>query len=56
MVFAMPFQEAKFGNDPLDVVLLPYRMRRCVFPYPGVYAVQFVFDGEVLGDCPLRVR
>jgi hypothetical protein len=33
-----------FGPDPLEVVGVPFRIRDCRFPFPGLYAVQFWYD------------
>lgn len=43
-------------NDPLRVVIIPFRIRDCFFPNVGVYSIQFLYAGKVLGECPLRVR
>ncbi|HUE70973.1 MAG TPA: hypothetical protein VMP01_08795 [Pirellulaceae bacterium] len=55
-VFGTQTREAPLGNDPLDIVIVPFRILECFFPSPGTYNIQFLFDGKVLGECPLRVR
>ncbi|SRR5579885_74666 len=35
-------------NDPLEVIGVTFRIRNCVFPAPGLYRVQFWYEGPVL--------
>jgi hypothetical protein len=45
-----------FGSDPLEVVGVPFRIRDCLFPQPGMYSVQFWYEGELVEERPLRLR
>ena len=44
-VFRTRPRPIEFGSDPLEVVGVPYRIRDCPFPKPGVYAFQFWYHG-----------
>jgi hypothetical protein len=54
------FQSAKrsiaFGPDPLEIVGVSFRIRNCRFPFPGLYLVQFWYDGIKVEERPLRMR
>ncbi len=45
-----------FGNDPLDVVGVTFRIRNCLFQEPGLYWVQFWYDDQVAAQQPLVLR
>lgn len=45
-----------FGNDPLDVIGVPIRIRDCAFPDAGLYSVQLWYNEEKLAECLLRAR
>jgi hypothetical protein len=45
-----------FRVDPLEVVGVPFRIRGCYFPRPGVYLVQFWYEGELVEERPIRMR
>ena len=45
-----------FGPDPLEIVGVPFRIRDCLFPAPGLYSIQFWYDGELVEERPLRMR
>jgi hypothetical protein len=55
-VFETPRRAIRFRDDPLDIVGIPFRIRECRFPSPGMYLVQFWFDGVKLEERPLRMR
>jgi hypothetical protein len=55
LVFSTPPRIITFGDDPLEMTLLPYRILECKFPWSGVYSVQVRYNGSVLVECPLRV-
>jgi hypothetical protein len=55
-VFETPMREVKFGPNPLEVVALPFRIRDCPFPRPGMYSVQFWYNGVKLAESPLLLR
>jgi len=56
IAFTTPERRLVFGSNPLDLVGVRYRIRNCPFPGPGLYWLQFHFDGEVLAEYPLVVR
>ncbi|MGI8980514.1 MAG: DUF6941 family protein [Pirellulaceae bacterium] len=45
-----------FSGDPLETYAIAIRLENCVFPEPGVYFVEFVFEGNLLAKEPLLVR
>jgi len=45
-----------FGTDPLEIIGVPFRIRDCTFPRAGIYSMQFWFEGEMVEECPLRLR
>jgi hypothetical protein len=55
IVFRTRSRRIDFGSDPLEVTGLRYRLRDCVFPRPGMYAVRFYCDDELIHEQPLRV-
>jgi hypothetical protein len=55
-VFATPVRRIQFGADPLAVSAFAFRVRDCPFPRPGIYLVQFWYNGEKLEERPLRLR
>ncbi len=55
-IFETAQRPIPFGLDPLEVVGVPFRIRNCLFPLPGLYSVQFWYDGVKLEERPLRMR
>jgi hypothetical protein len=55
-VFETHPRPIQFGLDPLEVVGVPFRIRGCFFPQPGIYSVQFWYEGELIEERPLRMR
>ncbi len=55
-VFETPMRRVEFGPDPLEVVALPFRIRDCPFPRPGMYSIQFWYNGVKLAESPLLLR
>lgn len=51
-----PPHDVTFGADPLEVIGVPFRIRDCSFPYPGMYSIQFWYNGEKVEERPLRLR
>lgn len=45
-----------FGVDPLEVIGVPFRIRDILFPRPGLYSVQFWYEGELVEERPMRLR
>jgi hypothetical protein len=56
VAFETPQRSIRFGDDPLDVIGITFRIRSCPFPRPGLYAVQFLYNGVMIEDRPLRLR
>ena len=46
-IFETPKRQISFGPDPLEIVGVSFRIRRCPFPGPGIYLVQFLYNDEV---------
>jgi len=55
-VFETARRPIAFGPDPLEVVGVPFRIRACTIPVPGLYSVQFWYDGVKIAERPLRMR
>ncbi|MGL6072900.1 MAG: DUF6941 family protein [Fimbriiglobus sp.] len=45
-----------FGNDPLEVVGVVFRIRNCQFLLPGLYWIQFWCNEQMLSQQPLILR
>jgi hypothetical protein len=45
-----------FGNDPLEVTGIPFRIRDCPFPEAGLYWVQFWYNNHMIAEEPLALR
>lgn len=56
VIFETANRAISFGPDPLEVVGVPFRIRSCRFPLPGLYSVQFWYDGIKVEERPLRMR
>jgi hypothetical protein len=54
--FMTPKHALAFGNDPLDVVIVPFRLLDCTFRHPGYYSVQFRYNGTIVEERSLLVR
>src|SRR5437867_1353639 len=48
-LFNSPLPTIQF-RGPLVLLPLYARIRNCTFPEPGIYFVQVVFDGKLLGE------
>lgn len=55
-VFASGIHRIVLGNDPLNRVIVPFRLQACPFPFPAMYSIQFWYNQVLLQECPLRVR
>lgn len=55
-LFAGQVHEVHCGEDPLDLMIVPFRIRDCYFPKPGMYSFQLFWNGELIGTCSLRLR
>jgi hypothetical protein len=55
-VFETPMRKIAFGDDPLEVVGVPFRIRDCPFPRAGLYLLQFRYNEVELEHRPLHLR
>jgi len=55
-IFHTPTYPVSFGDDPLDIVAVPFRIRDCRFPFLGMYQVEFWYNEDKVEERPLRVR
>jgi hypothetical protein len=55
-VFGTPRHTISFGDDPLEVVAIPFRIRDCLFPHEGLYSFQFWYNDQMIEERPLRMR
>lgn len=56
IVFSSGIHDVVLTEDPLELTIIPFRIRDCRFPKPGVYSFQVLWNGDVLESCPLRMR
>lgn len=56
VVYRTKTHSTNFGNDPLKVFGLPFRIRNCVFPAAGLYWVQFWFNDALIAEQELFLR
>jgi hypothetical protein len=56
VVFASAAHPITFGPDPLAVLGIVFRIQDCVFPEPGLYWIQFRFNGKTIAYQPLLVK
>ncbi len=56
LVFSTSTRQLPLGTDPLELVSFSFRIRGGLFPEPGMYQVQFWYNGEVLAQEFLIVR
>jgi hypothetical protein len=56
IVFSTSTRRLPLGTDPLELTSLFFRIRECPFPEPGMYQVQFWYNGEVIAQEFLIVR
>ncbi|MBX9580971.1 MAG: hypothetical protein K2X87_11740 [Gemmataceae bacterium] len=54
--FASNPHRITFGSDPLEVVGIPFRLRACPFPTPGLYSIQFWYNGRRIEHRLLNLR
>jgi hypothetical protein len=55
-IFETTKRPITFGDDPLEVVGVPFRIRNCKFPFPGLYSVQFWYNEVKIVEHPLLLR
>ncbi len=56
VVFRTRTRTLLLGSDPLEVVGVTFRIRNCLFLEPGLYWVQFWYDGEMIAQQSLLLR
>lgn len=56
VVFRTKTREIPFGDNPLDVIGVTFRIRDCVFEQSGLYNVQFWYDDEMIAQQSLLLR
>lgn len=56
VVWKSPLRTMKFGQDPLALTGALFRILDCVFPRPGLYWIQFWYDGQPLAEEALQAR
>jgi hypothetical protein len=55
-IFQTRTRSIPFGNEPLQIVNLYFRIRNCTFPTAGLYWVQFWYNGVELTQQPIVLR
>lgn len=45
----------RFSRNPLEVHAVIFRVSECILPQPGLYWIEFEFDGVVLRQEPIQV-
>lgn len=56
VVFATAPRPIPFSPDRLQIVGVLFRIQDCRFPLPGLYSIQFWYDGVRVSERPLRLR
>jgi hypothetical protein len=56
VVFRTLTRSVAFGNDPLEVVGLSFRIRDCPFPEAGLNWIQFWYNDHMIAQEPLLLR
>jgi hypothetical protein len=55
-VWVFPERELVFPPDPLEVHGVIFRILDCRFPQPGLYNLEFIYEGQCLAQQSLRLR
>lgn len=55
-IFQTGKRAIQFSTDPLEVLGVPFRIRSCPFPFPGMYSIQFWYNDVLVEERPLRLR
>jgi hypothetical protein len=55
-IFGSQRRSITFGPDPLAVNGVYFRVRDCLFPFAGLYAVQFWYNDVLVEERPLLLR
>jgi hypothetical protein len=56
VVFRTQTRTIPFGNDPLEVIGVTFRIRNCLFQQAGLYWVQFWYNEQMIAQQPLLLR
>jgi hypothetical protein len=56
LIFETQTHEIVFGNNPLEVVGLSFRIRNCLFQTRGHYWLQFWYNAVMLFQQPFEMR
>jgi hypothetical protein len=56
IIYQTASRRHNFGNDPLMVFDVSFRIRDCVFPAAGLYWVQLCYNDIVIFQEPLKVE
>jgi hypothetical protein len=56
LIFETNSYEREFGDDPLEVHGMFFRIKNCRFPGPGLYLFEFCYNGIVEERCFLVMR
>jgi hypothetical protein len=56
VVFRTRTRTIPFGDDPLEVVAVTFRIRNCLFQEPGLYWVEFWYNEQMIAQQPLLLR
>ncbi len=55
-IFRTPPRRVSFGNDPLKVFNISFRVRDCTFPSASLYWVQLWYNDSVIFEEPLKLE
>jgi hypothetical protein len=55
-IFGTAKQPITFGPDPLAIGGVFFRIRDCLFPFAGLYSVQFWYNDVLVEERPLLLR
>jgi hypothetical protein len=53
--YQSPRWPVAFGDDPLEVIGLPFRIRNLGFPRAGLYVLRLLHNEQPLAEQPLRL-
>jgi hypothetical protein len=56
VVFRTRTRTIPFGDDPLEIVGVTFRIRDCLFQVEGLYRVQFWYNEQMIAQQPLLLR
>ena len=56
VVFRTRTRTIPFVNDPLEIMVVTFRMRNCLFETAGLYWVQFWYNEVMIAQQPLLLK